>query len=106
MTEHVEETCAIAVYVAGDIITAKAWLRQYCYDTGFCVTVTPTSFIYTGGEEEGLRVGVVNYPRFPSKPEELEAKAQAIGAGLLKALCQRTALVVGPQNTTWLKGPK
>jgi hypothetical protein len=96
------ETCEVTVWLAGDIETAKRWLRRRCYDRGLCVTVTPTTFIYTGGEEFGLRVGLVNYPRFPTSAEALEAEALEIAKGLVVECCQKTALVVGPRQTTWV----
>jgi len=81
---------------------ARSWLRRFCYEKGLCVTVTASTFIYTGGEESGFCVGLVNYPRFPSTPDELEAKAIKIARGLIVACCQRTALVVGPKRTRWV----
>ena len=45
--------------------------QEYCDNIGLCVTVTPTHFIYTGGREDGCFIGLINYPRFPSSPEEI-----------------------------------
>jgi hypothetical protein len=94
------DTFTASIYLAGDIGTARSWLRQFCYARGFCVTVTPSTFIYTGGEEDGLCVGL--YPRFPSTPDEVESRALEIAAGLVEACCQKTALVVTPARTTWI----
>lgn len=49
--------------------------QEYCDDLGLCVTVTPTYFIYTNGKEDGCFIGLINYPRFPSTPEEIFNKA-------------------------------
>ena len=68
---------------------------------GLCVTVTPTTFVYTGGAEEGVEIGLVNYPRFPSTQEELAGKAQRLGELLLRELCQHSFLIVQPGTTTW-----
>jgi hypothetical protein len=96
------DTIVVTVYMAGDIDTAKRWLRKRCYERGLCVTVTPTTFTYTGGEEAGFAVGFVNYPRFPTTTSKLFVRALEIAGGLLVECCQRSALVVGPTETTWV----
>lgn len=57
--------------------------QEYCDNIGLCVTVTPTNFIYTNGGENGCLIGLINYPRFPSTPEEIFNKAFNL-AGILK----------------------
>lgn len=49
--------------------------QEYCNRIGLCVTVTPTHFIYTDGREKGCLIGLINYPRFPSTPNEIYNKA-------------------------------
>lgn len=100
------KTYNMSIYMAGDIETAKAYLRRYCYKTGFCVTITQTQFIYTGGEEAGFIVGIVNYPRFPTTQKHLFLRARKIARSLIRACCQRTALIVPTvpsDRTEWLE---
>lgn len=66
------------------------------------MTIEPTLFIYTGGEESGFVVGILNYPRFPATPESINATARELALGLLDATCQDSALIVTPETTTWL----
>jgi len=96
------ETARVTIEMAGDVETAKRWLRRFCYGRGLCVTVEPQTFIYTGGEEVGFSVGLLNYPRFPSELPALEARALEIAEGLIVECCQKTALIVGPRLTQWL----
>jgi len=49
-------TIRFDIFIAGDIATAKQACRSFCFDLGLCVTVEPITYIYTGGEEEGVRV--------------------------------------------------
>lgn len=98
---NIVETTLVRIYMAGDIETAKRWLRQECWRDPICVTVEPTTFIYTGGEEGGLVVGLLNYPRFPSSRDRLVDRACEIAVGLRDACAQKTALVVGPDLTEW-----
>jgi hypothetical protein len=95
-------TYTVTLYVAGDCESAKRWLRRECYERGLCVTVTPTTFIYTGGEEAGVAIGFVNYPRFPSAPEAIWELAVAIARAIVPELCQRTALLVAADRTEWV----
>jgi hypothetical protein len=97
-----EPSYTVTVYVAGDVQDARQSLRRQCFDEGLCVTVTPTTFIYTAGAEEGVAVGFVNYPRFPKTPEQIEARAKQVAERLMEDLCQWSALLVGPTRTTWL----
>ena len=102
MKVFTEPTIQIYIYMAGDIDTAKAACRQYCFDKGLCVTATHTDFIYTGGHEFGIQVGLVNYPRFPTNEENLTSTALELANLLITKCCQWTALVVTPTNTHWL----
>lgn len=44
----------VTIYIAGDCAHARRIAREFCMNEGACVTVTATSYIYTGGEEAGL----------------------------------------------------
>ncbi len=104
MTANELPTYTVRLYMGGDIAQAKAILRRECYspNEGLCVTVEPTTFVYTGGEEAGFVVGFVNYPRFPTTPKELLARAEDIAHSLIIGLCQWSALVVAPDKTVWI----
>lgn len=99
-------TYTVLLKMAGDIEHAKRILRAECYppNDGLCVTIDPTAFIYTGGEEIGFVVGFVNYPRFPSEPDVLFARAKVIAQKLILELCQWSALLIAPDKTEWLNG--
>jgi len=94
---------SVKVYVAGDLAPIRQVCRQVCYEEGLCVTVEPVSFIYTGGEETGAVVGFVNYPRFPSTPSQIDKTAIRLAERLVTEACQRTALVVTPTDTIWIR---
>lgn len=97
-----EPSCTITVYIAGELADAKRSLRKQCFEEGLCVTLTPTTFIYTAGAEEGVAVGFVNYPRFPTTPEAIWDRAVKVAETLMNDLCQWSALVVGPNETRWI----
>lgn len=98
----VEPTHCVRIYLSGPIEEAKRLLRAECLRDGLCVTIEPTLFIYTGGEEQGYVVGLVNYPRFPDTAEAINQRARAIAEMLLTNTHQLSALIVSPQDTTWI----
>lgn len=101
-----EPTIRFDIYMAGDIGQAKQVCREYCIADGFCVHIEPTDFIYTGGEESGFKIGIVNYPRFPSNHDTLRTKALELALMLQTRLCQLSYLVVGPDLTEWFSRRK
>lgn len=96
-----ESTFTAQIYVAGPIEKAKDICAEYCLAAGLCVTVTPTEFIYTGGREQGVVVGLVNYPKFPVTPEDLRSQAELLAKTLVAGLHQQSALIVMPDKTVW-----
>lgn len=95
-------TFTARIYMSGPIEVAKQIIRAECLREGLCVTVEPTTFIYTGGEESGYVVGLVNYPRFPSTPDEIEGRAMALMHALLEGTFQHSGLLVTPVKTEWI----
>lgn len=94
-------TIRFDLFLAGDIDQARQVCREFCFEVGFCVTIEPVEFIYTGGEEAGFRVGIINYPRFPKSQNELQEHALALADRLMHRLCQHSYSVVGPDETVW-----
>lgn len=95
------ETIRFDIFMAGDIGRAKQVCREYCFVQGLCVTIEPVEYIYTGGEEIGFRVGLINYPRFPSTEAEILEKATTLAGRLLCHLCQHSYSIAGPRETIW-----
>jgi len=90
------------ILVAGNRADAERLCRQHCMEVGLCVTVEAAEFIYTGGQESGVRVGLINYARFPADPPDIFAKAEALAVKLIDGLCQHSASVVADDRTVWL----
>lgn len=92
----------VRLYLSGPIEVAKQTIRAECLRAGLCVTVEPTTFIYTGGEETGFVVGLLNYPRFPCEPDAIEKRARDLMRKLLEATFQHSALMMTPTGTEWV----
>lgn len=94
-------TIRFDIFIAGDVDQAKQVCREHCFDVGLCVTVEPVTYIYTGGEEAGVRVGLINYPRFPTDTATLHDKARGLADMLMHRLCQNSYSIIGPDETEW-----
>jgi len=87
-----------------DIKLARKVCQTYCNDVGWCVTLTPTDFIYTNGSEPGCIVGLINYPRFPVSDNVLSQHAITLANLLKKEYKQCRVSVVMPTETVMLSG--
>lgn len=102
ITVKQERTHWVKIFISGPIEVGKQTLRKECLRQGLCVTVEPTTFIYTGGEEAGYVVGLLNYPRFPGTPQQLWERAHHIAELLVGGTHQHSILLVAPDTTQWL----
>ena len=73
------------------------FIKDYCSKKGQCVTVTPTNFIYVNGQEPGLIIGFINYPRYPMSKAELRNRTIELGKLLMEEYKQfRVSLTFYP----------
>jgi hypothetical protein len=94
------ETIRFDIFIAGDLAVARQVCRSYC-QIGLCITIEPVDFVYTGGMESGVRVGLINYPRFPTSKDDLRSRAIALAERLRDMLYQHSYSIVGPDETIW-----
>lgn len=98
-------TYTVQIHIAGDLAAIANVCRNWC-ELGGCVSVTPTTFVFTGGSETGATVGLINYPRFPHTDTGIIwQKALALAADLLAATHQRSCTVVAPDESCLLENP-
>lgn len=88
--------------MAGPLEVAKQICRAFCFQQSLCVNVHATDYIYTCGEESGFVVELINYPRFPTKPEELDATAAKLAEQLREGCCQWSYTVMSPGKTQYV----
>lgn len=96
----------VSIFIAGDYEAAHEACLAYCRDVGLCVTVTRTSYVYTGGAEGGVIVGLINYPRFPAEPRAIWWQAEQLAAHLRLMLRQDSYTIQAPDKTVWFSHRK
>lgn len=91
---------SVKIWMAGNVADAERVCRQYCWEAGLCVTVTPTNYIYTGGSQSGFVVGLINYARFPvEESSELLQKAEELAKRLMTDLYQMSCSIETPTDS-------
>lgn len=92
----------VELHMAGSVELAGHVIQRHVIEFPTCVTLTPQSFIYTGGREEGFCIGFVNYPRFPhANVSHLTDEAYRLAHVLLEELGQHSFLMMTPEDTVW-----
>lgn len=92
----------VSIFIGGDGGEAERLCREYCDNVGLCVTVMRTSYVYTGGETQGVIVGLINYPRFPSSSAAIWAHAEVLAERLREGLEQESYTIQAQDRTVWL----
>ena len=70
---------------------------------GLCVTCTSTTFYYNGGQEPGIIVGIINYPRYPFSDEKIRRLAFELAEKLMIKCKQYRVSIVFPEETILLE---
>lgn len=91
----------VQIWIAGDHAAAIEHMEQHVQEFPYCVTITPTTYVHTSGTDAGIIVGLINYPRFPAKPEAIWAKAEQIAAFLCEKLGQQSYTIQAADKTVW-----
>lgn len=81
---------------------ARDICQEYADKVGLCVSFTPTEFIYNGGREPGISVGLINYPRFPADVPTIQERALILAMKLKHAFKQNRVSVVCTDKTCML----
>jgi len=91
------------------IIHSFEFCEEICQDyvdkVGLCVTITPTKYIYTKGNEPGAIIGLIQYPRFPDKEENIKKKTLDLAELLMLQLGQFKVTVNFPDEVVMLSNP-
>jgi hypothetical protein len=96
-----DKTYWVWIYLSGNIDIIKQSCRKFVM-SGLCVTIESVDYIYTGGEESGVRIGLINYPRFPTNKKDIWNTAKELASIVRKDAYQLSVLLVDSERTLWL----
>ncbi len=85
---------------------ARQICNEYIDKVKDCVTITPTEFSYVNGEEPGVIIGMISYPRFPKSKKELRKRAFILAQMLMEGLEQFRVTIVTPKKNYMLENKK
>lgn len=99
-TEAQCKTYWAKIFIAGPLDQIEQICREFVLKQSLCVTVTPTKYIYVGGEETGVEIGLINYPRFPHEDGyEITDIAKELAHKIMEETHQGSYTVMSPNNT-------
>ena len=73
--------------------------QKLCNARKACFTITPTRFIYVDGWEDGVVIGLINYPRFPKEKQRLIYDSWEIASELQDHFKQIRVSITTPEKT-------
>lgn len=91
------------IHLAGDYSTCKSVCREIAYTFGFCFQISEVDYIYTGGQESGVLIRVINYPRFPRDPEEITKLCIEFAKKISAVMCQKSFTIETSTDTMYFE---
>ena len=79
------------------------WVRMYCDEVGLGCNITDINFVYTGGQEPGVCVELIQYPRFPKSIQHIKNDAYSIAHLLMTMFKQERCSIVCTDKTYMLE---
>ena len=98
MIELTGETHWAKIYIAGPLHKAEDVCRKYV-ERGHCVNVYETNYIFKFGEQRGVVVEFINYPRFARTQEQLTTEAKELGLALMHEMNQGSFTIQSRDGT-------
>lgn len=99
--EQIEcDTFWVKIYIAGDYEMAKQVCREYVMK-GLCINISKVDYIYTMGEEAGICVELIRYPRFKESQVSIVSDGISLGKKLMENLCQGSYTIMTPRITIY-----
>ena len=86
--EKMADAYKVEIFIGGDYMLAVGLCADFCNREGLCVTVDKTVYVYTGGVCDGVKIGLINYARFPKSKDIIWRTACALAIQLKRGLGQ------------------
>lgn len=76
----------VKIYIAGPLHEIEQICRKYVL-TGNCVNIKENKYIYTHGEETGVEIELINYPKYPQGPIQIWNDARNLAHIIMEEIC-------------------
>ena len=104
---HKANFSPIEIYIAGDYGMALEALRKWCSEDRDCWSVQRIDYVYTGGQEAGVKLTRIDYPRFPMVTgKELHDRGMGMAHYMLQELHQSSCTLFGPMGSAYISRKK
>jgi hypothetical protein len=77
-------------------------VSDYVNEVKLAATITHLNFQYVDGNEPGVKVGLINYPRFPKSRQQIRDLAFSLAEKLKAEFKQERVTIVFPDDTVML----
>jgi len=85
---------------------ARAICQKFVDEKGECVSFTPTEYLYTNGNEPGVIIEFIQYPRFIRDEIVIWERALILGETLADELQQYKVTLICPRFTYMIDNTK
>ena len=92
----------VEIFMGGDYEQALDACALFCDKVGLCVTVEKTCYVFKGGRENGVRVGLINYARFPKDHYRIWETAADLAAFLKDYLVQGSYTIQDSEDSLFI----
>lgn len=96
------KTCTsatVSIYCTGDKARLYAAVQETIDAIGLCVSIFPCDYLFTGGQESGYEIRLINYPRLPFDMDTMMAKAGHVAQAVFTVNPKGSLTIVAPHET-------
>lgn len=97
MKTFTDKSYWVKLYVGGPLTFIEQCCREHVL-SGLCVTIKENKYIYTMGEETGVEIEFINYPKYPDSPESIWDSAMTLGQTIVERCHQGSFTIMDPDK--------
>lgn len=98
------DSYCVKIYIAGCYSIIKQACHDFVKEQPLCINLKRVEYIYTGGEESGVVIEIINYARFPKTEAEINNTALSLGNFIKDKANQKSFSIVTPTKSTYING--
>ena len=79
------ESYWVKIYIAGPVHEIEQVCREHVLKGG-CINIKQNKYIYTHGEETGVEIEFINYPKYPAGPSVIWEDAKELAHKIMNTI--------------------